>query len=201
METFKQFMAFPLYATVGYLVWVLAGQVPESGLLMVFFGLVLVAMGIWAYGRWHAPGASAGRARFGVVACAALLAAGAWTGWPTPAAPTDIVWDKWSPESVAQLRAADRIIYVDFTARWCATCQANKRIVFHSGDVLRVFHDRHIATLRGDWTNKDPQITAELAKYNRSAVPFNLVWLPGKHDPVILPELLSPNDVLKAVKS
>jgi thiol:disulfide interchange protein DsbD len=199
METFKQAMAFPLYATVAYLVWVLAGQVPESGFLSALLGLVLVAMGVWFYGRWNAPGASSGRARFGMSACLVLLAAGAWAGWPTPAASTDIVWDKWSPEAVERLRSENRIVYVDFTARWCATCQANKRLVFHSGDVLRTFHDRHIATLRGDWTNKDPMITAELAKYHRAAVPFNLIWLPGRADPVILPEILTPSAVLDAI--
>jgi DsbC/DsbD-like thiol-disulfide interchange protein/cytochrome c biogenesis protein CcdA len=196
METFKQAMAFPLYATVAYLVWVLAGQVQETGLLAALLGLVLVAMGVWFYGRWNAPGASPGRARFGMAACVVLLAAGAWAGWPVPAAPNDIVWDKWSPEAVEKLRSENRIVYVDFTARWCATCQANKRLVFHSDDVLRAFRERHIATLRGDWTNKDPQITAELARYHRAAVPFNLIWLPGRADPVILPELLTPSAVM-----
>ena len=200
METFKQFMAFPLYATVGALLWVLAGQVQESGLLNAFFGIVLVAMGVWVYGRWRAPGASAGRSRFGLVAGLALIAAGAWAGWPTPPAANEIVWEKWSPDAVARLRAENRIVYVDFTARWCATCQANKKLVFHADDVLRAFHDKHIATLRGDWTNQDPQITAELAKYHRSAVPFNLVWLPGKSDPVLLPEILTPGIVLSAVR-
>jgi DsbC/DsbD-like thiol-disulfide interchange protein/cytochrome c biogenesis protein CcdA len=199
METFKQVMAFPLYATVAYLVWVLAGQVSESGLLGALFGLVLVAMGAWAYGRWCAFGASAGRARFGIAACVALMALGAWTGWPRPSAPGDIVWEKWSPEAVERLRSEGRIVYVDFTARWCATCQANKRLVFHSEDVLRAFRERNIATLRGDWTNKDPQITAELAKYNRAAVPFNVLWLPGRADPVALPELLTPSAVLDAL--
>jgi thiol:disulfide interchange protein DsbD len=199
METFKQAMAFPLYATVAYLVWVLAGQLPETGLLSALFGLVLVAMGVWAYGRWNAPGASPGRARFGMIACIVLLATGAWAGWPMPASPTDIVWEKWSPETVEKLRSENRIIYVDFTARWCATCQANKRLVFHSDDVLRVFREKHIATLRGDWTNKDPQITAELAKYHRAAVPFNLIWAPGQADPILLPELLTPSVVLGAI--
>ena len=200
METFKQFMAFPLYATVGYLIWVLAGQTTESGLLMTFFGLVLVAMGVWFYGRWNAPGASAGRARFGLIAGLAVFALGAWMGWPQPAAANDIVWEKWSPGTVEKLRSEGRIVYVDFTARWCATCQANKKLVFHSEDVLKYFHDQNIATLRGDWTNKDPLITAELAKYQRSAVPFNVIWKPGKADPTLLPELLTPGTVLDALK-
>jgi thiol:disulfide interchange protein DsbD len=199
METFKQAMAFPLYATVAYLVWVLAGQLPEAGFLGALLGLVLVAMGVWFYGRWNAPGASPGRARFGMLACLALLVLGAWTGWPAPASPTDIVWDKWSPEAVEKLRSENRIVYVDFTARWCATCQANKRLVFHSDDVLRAFREKNIATLRGDWTNKDPEITAELARYHRAAVPFNVLWLPGRAEPVILPELLTPSAVLQAL--
>jgi thiol:disulfide interchange protein DsbD len=65
--------------------------------------------------------------------------------------------------------------------------------------VLKDFHDKKIATLRGDWTNADPLITAELAKYHRSAVPFNLVYLPGEPEPETLPELLSPGIVLQAV--
>ncbi len=200
METFKQFMAFPLYATVAFLVWVLAGQTSEGGMLMALFGLVLVALGVWFYGRWNAPGASAGRARFGVVAGAIACAAGLWTGWPQPPAPTEIVWEKWSEEAVAKYRAEGRPVYVDFTARWCATCQTNKKLVFASSEVLKYFADRKVVALKGDWTNKDPKITAELAKYQRSAVPFNVIWLPGKTDPILLPELLTPSTVLDAMK-
>ncbi|MBS0632777.1 MAG: thioredoxin family protein [Verrucomicrobia bacterium] len=209
METFKQFMAFPLYATVGYLVWVLAGQTTDEGLQNVLFGLVLVALGVWFYGRWRAPGASASRARFGVVALIVAAGAGLWLGWPHSAAAANaatstdtpaVVWEPWSPEAVEKLRAENRIIYVDFTARWCATCQANKKLVFHNDEVLRTFAAKKIVTLRGDWTNQDARITAELAKYHRSAVPFNVIWLPGKPDPVILPELLTPGTVLDALK-
>jgi thiol:disulfide interchange protein DsbD len=200
METFKQFMAFPLYATVAALVWVLAGQVSEGGMLTALLGLVVVALGAWIYGRWNAPGASAGRARFGLVAGALAMALGIWAGWPRAAAPDDIVWEPWSAETVARLRAEGRPIYVDFTARWCATCQTNKKLVFASDDVRAYFAKNKVATLKADWTNQDPAITAELAKWNRSAVPFNLVYLPGQPEPAVLPELLTPSIVLDAMK-
>ena len=209
METFKQFMAFPLYATVGYLVWVLAAQTSDEGFRGVLFSLVLVAMAVWIYGRWHAPGSKPARARLGTAGLLLVGALGLWVGWPrelpgatgSAAASNAVVWQPWSHEAVAKLREEGRIVYVDFTARWCATCQTNKKLVFGSSEVLAFFAERKIATLRADWTNKDPRITAELARYGRSAVPFNLIWLPGKDTPVILPELLTPGTVLDAIKN
>ncbi|WP_044891566.1 protein-disulfide reductase DsbD family protein [Opitutus terrae] len=209
MEGFKQFMAFPLYATVAYLVWVLAGQVSEEGFQQVLFGLVLVALGVWIYGRWSMPGASPARVRSGATALVLVAALGLWLGWPqatltqTPGSVTSagVAWQPWSPEAVQQLRAEGRIVYVDFTARWCATCQTNKKLVFHSDEVLQTFAHKKVAALRADWTNKDPRITAELARYGRSAVPFNVIWLPGRNEPVILPEILTPGTVLEALQS
>ena len=208
METFKQFMAFPLYATVGYLIWVLAAQTSEEGFRGLLFSLVLIAMAVWIYGRWNAPGASPGRARFGMIGLVVVGAFGLWLGWPRamqagPAKPGEVppvVWEPWSPEAVAKLRSEGRTIYVDFTARWCATCQTNKKLVFGSDELLKTFSEKKVATLRADWTNKDPRITAELAAYQRSAVPFNLIWKPGQEAPAILPELLTPGIVLDALK-
>ena len=208
METFKQFMAFPLYATVGYLVWVLAAQTSDEGFRGVLFSLVLVAMAVWMYGRWNAPGAKPGRARFGMVSLVLVGALGLWVGWPrdvqaqtssSNAAP-DVVWQPWSPEAVTKLREEGRIVYVDFTARWCATCQTNKKLVFGSDEVLKFFAEKKIAAVRADWTKQDPRITAELASYNRSAVPFNLIWAPGQDAPLILPELLTAGTVLEALR-
>jgi thiol:disulfide interchange protein len=201
MNTFKQVMAFPLYATVAYLVWVLAGQTSESGLLAVLFSLTVIALAIWLYGHYNSPGASRDKARFATAGAVALLALGLSLGWPRAAAAVDIVWEPWSAERVAQLRAEGRPIYVDFTARWCATCQANKKIVFGSSEVENYFRDRKVATLKADWTNADPLITAELARWNRSAVPFNLVYVTGKREPTPLPEILTPGIVLGAFAS
>ena len=200
METFKQAMAFPLYATAAYLVWVLAGQTSENGLLAALFGLTVIAMAAWLYGRYSVPGASKGRVRFAFAAGLVLAILGLSVGWPRAANASDLVWEAWTPERVTQRRAENRPIYVDFTARWCATCQANKQLVFSSDEVRKTFRDRNVALLKGDWTNADPRITAELAKWKRNAVPFNLLYLPGTPKPKVLPEILTPSVVLDALE-
>ncbi|MFO1449612.1 MAG: protein-disulfide reductase DsbD family protein [Opitutaceae bacterium] len=211
METFKQLMAFPLYATVGWLLWVLAGQTTEDdkALLMIAFAFVLIAMAAWAYGRFGQAFGKPTRQLLGRIAAAGLLVAGLWMGWPRDLAAAraadaksgnyQVVWQKWSPEAVAAAQAAGKFAYVDFTARWCATCQTNKATVFSSNDVLTEFGRKNVVLFKADWTNKDPQITQELAKWNRSAVPFNLIYGPKQKDPVVLPELLTGGKVLEAL--
>ena len=205
METFKQLMSFPLYATVGWLLWVLAGQTKDddNALLLISFGFVLVAMATWAYGRFGQAHGKPGRQWAGRIAAAALLTGGLYTGWPKGAPDAlvagsyQVTWEKWSPEAIAAAQAAGKFVYVDFTARWCATCQTNKATVFHSDAVLAKLQEKNVVLLRGDWTNRDPKITTELARWNRSAVPFNLIYAPGKPEPIVLPELLSAGTVLE----
>jgi thiol:disulfide interchange protein DsbD len=205
METLKQFLAFPIYAAVGFFVWVLVPQVSDEHHLNIIGGLVVIALGAWLYGRYATYGAKPARARFGIIGGLSLLILGTWLGWPqTPGAPTPttppaVVWQPWSAEAVAKAVTDGKPVYVDFTARWCFTCQTNKKVVFSSSEVLQTFRDKNVITLRADWTNEDPLITTELAKWNRSAVPFNLIYLPGKPDPVILPELLTPGIVLNVL--
>jgi thiol:disulfide interchange protein len=159
----------------------------------------VIAMAVWLYGRYNAPGASAGRVRFAYAGGIALLILGLHLGWPRPANASEITWEPWSVERIEQLRAQGRAVYVDFTARWCATCQANKKVVFSSDRVRDRFRAKNVATLKADWTNADPRITAELARWNRSAVPFNLIYLPGEAEPKVLPEILTPSIVLAAL--
>jgi thiol:disulfide interchange protein len=195
MQTVRQLLAFPLYASAAYLVWVLAGQRCPASFLDSLFGLTLVAMGAWVYGR-QAP------ARARLVACTAavlIVTLGLALGWPTR--PAGLKWEPWSSLRVAELRAAGTPIFVDFTARWCATCQANKRVVFSSVAVQKYIRSHHIALLEADWTNSDPSITAELARWHRAAVPFDLVYgHTAAQPPRVLPEILTPGEVLRALQ-
>lgn len=110
-----------------------------------------------------------------------------------------LVWEKWAPGKAEELAATGKVVYVDFTARWCVTCQTNKAAVFSSDKVRATITEQNVVLLKADWTQKDPEISQALARYNRSAVPFNLVYGPGQADPLILPEILTPGIVLESL--
>jgi thiol:disulfide interchange protein DsbD len=208
METFKQFMSFPLYLTVGWLVWVLAGQTRDNdyALLYVLAGLTLVALAAWFYGRYAQAYGKPLRQMIGRGLALGLLGAGLLTGWPKAPLPLqfgtgyNVTWQKWSPTAVAKLRAENRVVYVDFTARWCFTCQTNKAAVFSSKAVLDALATKDVVLLKADWTSRDPEITAALTSFNRNAVPFDLIYAPGHAEPVLLPELLTADIVLHALE-
>ncbi len=197
METFKQFMAFLLYATVAYLVWILAALVSEGRFLNILFGLVAVALACWVYGRYVSHSTKRGRVMFGRAATVGLLALGLGLGF---APVRELEWQEWSPERVAELREADRTIYIDFTARWCATCQVNKRVVFGSEVVRETLLRENIVLLKADWTDRNPGIAQALQSYGREAVPVNVIYKAGSDEPILLPELLTPGIVLDALK-
>jgi thiol:disulfide interchange protein DsbD len=202
MATFKQFMAFPLLATVVWLVWVLGTQQGNSGVMQLLGGLVLIGMAAWAYGRWGMQGG-----RLATVASIALLAGGiafAWPGAPAEdanirvdgtAQPGKLPWQPWSADKVAQLRGEGKAVFVDFTASWCITCQVNKRVALHDAAVVKRFAEAGVVPLMADWTRQHPAITAALAQFGRNAVPLYVMY-PPNGEPVVLPEILSPSLVL-----
>lgn len=203
MESFKQGMSFLIFGTVGYMLWTLGGLVDEWHLLMTIFGLVLVSLACWIYGRWYLPHKSAKARTLGLGFAVLAMASGLYLGWPQ-AAPAkgsaqDMTWQAWSPELVKQLRDAGKPVYIDFTARWCATCQVNKR-VYHNESLQKLIHDKGIQLLKADWTNYDDRITTVLRdEYKKAAVPVNVYYAPGEKEPVILPELLSVDTVSTAL--
>lgn len=201
MESFKQAMAFPMYGAAALLVWVMAGQISEDGLLFTLLALVMASVAAWIFGRWaQAGGGGKARVRWLGRACSALmLLLAVYLGYPR--APSDF-WQEWSPERVEQLREQGKPIYVDFTARWCTTCRTNKAAVFQATDrVKKAFKQQGVVALKADWTNRDPLIAAALEEFGRAAVPLNLFYLPGAQEPVILPEILTPDAVLEALNS
>jgi thiol:disulfide interchange protein DsbD len=211
METFKQSMAFLLYATVAYLLWVIVGQLdPAAGyspfsLLQVLLGLVGLALAGWIFGRWgayHRPRQTRMIASFVAIMTAGVALGSAFTSLKQPDPEvTSIAWETWAPGKAEALAADGHVVYVDFTARWCVTCQTNKATILASGKVREVFKDPSVVTLKADWTNQDADISQALASFGRSAVPFNLIYGPGLEAPLILPEILTPGIVLEAMET
>ena len=197
METFKQAMAFPLYLTVVWLVWVLARQTDVNVAALVLVGLVLVSFALWLWPR-DSLGARALKIAALLAAAVLLMAlqkkpeAGAASVAP-PA-----MGEVWSEERVAQLRAEGRTIFVDFTADWCLTCKVNERVALHNERVLQAFGERKVAYLVADWTRNDPAITQALARFNRPGVPLYLVYVNGG-EPKLLPQILTPDLVIDAL--
>jgi len=110
-----------------------------------------------------------------------------------------ISWEPWSPSAVDRARAEGKPLLVDFTAKWCFTCQVNKR-VYKDAALQKLITDKKIVLLKADWTNEDPRITKALSDLGKAAVPVNVLYLPGKPEPVVLPELLSVDNVSEALR-
>jgi thiol:disulfide interchange protein DsbD len=205
MERMKQVLAFPLYATVAWLAWVLGAQVDNDAVLRLAFALVFVAFTAWAWRAFRGTGAKswALAAGAGIVATAVLLMPLLTGALPSAEArpaqgAADEAWAPFSSTNVAELTANDRAVFVDFTAAWCVTCQVNKRLVLDRDDVRAAFARKNVLLVRADWTRRDPQITRALAALGRSGVPVYVLYRPGK-PPLMLPEVLQPGLVYDAL--
>ena len=207
LERFKQVLAFPLYATVIWLAWVLGAQWDNDALVRLLIVLLGVGFALWAWRIVRTGGARPwGIAGFIALAGAATLA------WPLfaaePPAPAksasagaasdDREWAAFTPATVAALTASGRPVFVDFTAAWCVTCQVNKRLVLNADDVRARFAEKGVALVRADWTRRDPAITQALAALGRNGVPVYVLYRPGK-EPLLLPEVLQRSTMHEAL--
>ena len=209
MESFKEAMAFPLFATVVWLLWVFGLQTQIGAVAEVLFGLVLVGLLCWIYGRWGAFHQSLKTRRIAYL-LSGLFATGALflftqaartpsNSTPLPAAQSDIPWEPFSPERLAALRAKGQPVFIDFTAAWCLTCQANLRGALSNPEVIQAIQDKSITPLIADWTRRDPIITQALADIGRSGVPtYALYPAHSINGPIILPEVLTVDLLLEA---
>lgn len=210
METLKQLMGFLMMATVVWLAWVLSVQTGSGTVIALMGGLIGLGMAAWILGRWaalhRAPGT---RLLARIIALLLVLASvlpairSARDGRAAPAAGAvvtegGVTWEVWSPERVAELRAAGKNVFVDFTAAWCLTCQVNKRVALHQRTVEAAFLDKGVVTLKADWTDRNETISRALSEFGRSGVPLYVLYRPGA-EPVLLPEVLTPGLVLEAL--
>lgn len=201
MATFRRAMAFPMFATVVWLVWVLGQQSGIDGAGALLALLVAGSSLAWAL-------TLAGRTRL-LLAGAALAASAALLlgvgpavvrAQPASGAPVAAsdAWQPWSAARVAELNAAGRPVFVDFTAAWCVTCQYNKRTALADAGVLADFARREVALLRADWTRRDSAITTALTQLGRSGVPVYVLMAPGRA-PVVMSEILSVSELRAAL--
>ena len=200
MDTFRRAMAFPMFATVVWLVWVLGQQTGIDGAGALLALLVALSLVIWSL-------TLAGRTRvvlatLSIAACALLTGAiGKMVLKPLEAIEASARadrWQPWAPGRVEQALATGVPVFVDFTAAWCVTCQYNKKTTLADPAVLADMDARKVTLLRADWTRRDPAITAALGQLGRNGVPVYVLYKTGK-TPVVLSEILSASEVHAAL--
>jgi len=211
METFKQFMAFPLLATLIWLTWVLGLQVGMDGLVRFLFGLLILGMAAWVFGRWNQPVKAVGVRVAAQLIAVGLLGAGIYVasaGTKMAAGavvsaveddPEGIPWVKFSSDGLRELNAAGQSVFLDFTAAWCLTCKANELLAFRSEGVIDAFRERGIVPMKADWTTRNPEITEALAGFGRTGVPLYVYFAGDGAEPVVLPQIINPGIVLDAL--
>jgi thiol:disulfide interchange protein DsbD len=208
MDAFRKALAFPMYAAAAWLVWVLTIQAGPDALVRILGAAVVVGLAAWLAGSAQRQ-AALGRRPIALTAGVAVLIAGALfaavgpdyavAGGTSTAEKAEVPYEPYSPARLAELRAEGRPVLVNYTAAWCVSCQVNDRVALSTKGVAAAMKAHNVAYLKADWTRKDADIAAELARYGRAGVPLYLVYGADGSDGVILPSILTEGIVVKAL--
>jgi thiol:disulfide interchange protein DsbD len=211
MEGLRQFLAFPMYASAVWMIWVLTQQTGADGVLYALGGMVLIGFAIWLVRR---DGASPAKwLRRGAAAISVLLALavvlkledGPATAASASGGPGNGVsfegWERFSRARLQEAAAAGKPVFVDFTAAWCITCLVNERVALETSATRQAFEKTGTVKLKGDWTNRDPEITAVLKEVGRAGVPLYLFWPAGADKPKVLPQVLTETLMLSELSA
>jgi thiol:disulfide interchange protein DsbD len=210
MEVLRQAVSVPIFATVIWLAWVLAQAYGAGVLAALLASFLLLAIAGWFLGRWPAKRWATAIAALILVGAVALALFGQrLVGEPAgPTAQPERTnlgsaaaggWQPWSPELLAAYQSQGRLVFVDFSASWCLSCQVNERVALNRPEVQQAFHSANVALLKADWTRHDEAITQALTSLGRSGVPAYALYSPGQTQPQMLPEVLTPGIVTDAL--
>jgi thiol:disulfide interchange protein DsbD len=206
MLTFKQVLAFPLYATAVWLLWVLGQQAGANAMALVVGSCVLLALAAWLYQQRHV---SKGFWKYAGALVILLCLAASATVLRSPflqtvAGPAELAesanYEAFSESRLAALRAEGKPVFVNMTAAWCITCLVNERVALSSATIIDALAEKEVTYLKGDWTNNDPEITAVLKRYETSGVPLYLMFPADPSQAAeVLPQILTESIVLDAL--
>jgi DsbC/DsbD-like thiol-disulfide interchange protein/cytochrome c biogenesis protein CcdA len=196
METLRQFLAFPLFATVLWLLWVLSHLLGDNGWLLGGSALLLLSFAIWL-------GKSPRRGwRTLALVLALLTIVGTLVQATNVDAPDTVAgnseWQPFNNEVISRARANGQAVFIDFTAAWCITCQVNKKVVLDTAAADGLFSKHNVLRIRADWTRYDPEITAALAAFGRNSVPVYVFYPADGGQPKVLPQVLTV-DMIRAL--
>lgn len=211
MQTFREFLAFPMYASAAWLIWVYALQTDINGVLVALAGMVTIALVIWMFTR--APHNRGGKWSVRVIALLIglmMVAVTAQYHRDRPAASAaelpangDTGAQRFTPDRLSEALAGPQPVFVNMTAAWCITCKVNERVALEIPATRALFAEHDMIYFKGDWTNQDPDITAYLQNYGRNGVPIYVYYAPPidgqRPEPVVLPQILTPAIVREAL--
>ena len=202
MESLKQGLSFCLFAAAAWMLDVYLSFVTASGradeTMWVLIALVIFISAFWVFGRWCPLYRSRTSRVVGGIVALALLVGGVWYSMPQAVREDAPEWEAWTPEAMEEALDDGIPVYVDFTAKWCATCQSNKKFAY-TDEVYKIFKANDVKLFRADKTHPNEKIDAELRRLKRSAVPTNALYLPDK-EPIVTRELLTPAYLLEFLK-
>jgi thiol:disulfide interchange protein DsbD len=198
MERLKQFMAFPLLATLVWILSILGGQRGTDGVIWFSAFLLCLAFACWLLGSFCGPLVSVSKRIAILLLILITISGGGWFFLGKKFAqiglvsPDRIAWVPFSQARVQEELAAGRSVFVDFTADWCITCKFNERTAIDTPTIRSILKEKNITAMKADWTNANSEITAILKSFGRVGVPFYLIYpASDSADPMILPEVLT----------
>lgn len=201
METLKHVLAFPMYGTAIWLLWVLGKQRGVDAMTLVLGGLVVLALALWWFERSRWRSHRVGSLLAVLLLLGALLPVWGVTRLAPPAKAAVAAADNvvaYSPQMLDRLRQDNRVVFVNMTADWCVTCKANERAVLGTNAFHDTLRRTNAVYMRGDYTNVDPDITAFLDEHKAVGVPLYVVYGPGA-PPTVLPTVLTQAIVEEAL--